>query len=169
LDRYTSLDRVDKKTGRQLVIVSLLLLPFIMFSLSAFTFTPNTTPSIAMGTTLPQAIQMSGTQLLSATDVSCSDVVTLEGFSLSGIRIYFNVCALQHLTAFVASFGAGGAFIGLICPECDPLVAWIATIMAGATGGIDFLQHAAQGCGGAFLDISWSGGIKFVPACDIQT
>lgn len=161
---------MDKKTGRQFMFVCLLLLPFVLFSLSAFTFVPNMaqTPRTTFETTLMRSTQMSEILARSATDVSCSDVITPEGVSWSGIRIYFNTCALQHLTAFVASIAAGGAFIGLICPECDPLVAWIATIMAGATGGIDFLQYASQGCGGAFLDISWNGGIKLEPACAIQ-
>jgi hypothetical protein len=162
--------RIDKKTGRQFVIVCLLLLPFILFTLSVFTFVPNTahTPRTAIGTTLTRSTQMNEMLARNARDVGCSDVIIPEGVSWSGIRMYFNTCALQHLTAFVASIAAGGAFIGLICPECDPLVAWIATIMAGATSGIDFLQYASQGCGGAFLDISWSGGIKLEPACAIQ-
>src|SRR5205823_1513192 len=136
-------------------------LPIILFTLSAFTFIPNTvqTPNVATGITIPRAAQR---EMLthSATDGNCSDVVIPEGFSLSGIKIYFNVCALQHLTALVASFGAGGAFIALVCPECETLVALITALTAGATGGIDFLQYKAQGCGGVFLDISWSGGIK---------
>jgi hypothetical protein len=152
---------MDKKTGRQLMIVSLFLLPLVLFSLSAFTFTPNTSQSIAMGTTLPHSV----------TDVSCSDVITLEQFDESGIRIYFNACALEHLTAIVSSASAVGAGVGamglvsLLCPECDPLIPWISAIALGATAGINFLQYASQGCGGAILDISWEGGIQFESAC----
>src|SRR5438094_774045 len=108
---FTTLHRVDKKTGRQFVIVCLLLLPFILFTLSAFTFVPSTahTPRTAIGTTLMRTTHMREMLAHSARDVSCSDVVIPEGFSLSGIRIYFNVCALQQLTAILASLGAGGA------------------------------------------------------------
>jgi hypothetical protein len=160
---------IDKKAGRQRVFVSLILLPIVLFTLSGFTFISNTvhTPRIATGTTIPRAIQMSEMLTFSATDVSCSDVIAIDQISLSGIRIYFNECVLEHLTALVASAGAGAAFIGLVCPGCAPIATWIATILAGVTGSIDFLQYASQGCDGAFLDISWSG-VQFESACPSQ-
>jgi len=166
----TTRSATDKKTGKQRVFVCLLLLPLVLFTLSAFTFIPNTTqiPNVTIGTTLPRTVQMSEMLTLSATDVSCSDVITLEKFSWSGIRIYFNACALEHFTAFVASVGAGVSAFGLVtlvCQECAPLATWIATKVSGAVAGIDFLQYAAQGCGGALLDISWDGGIQFESAC----
>ena len=129
---------------------------------------PAQTPRHATETTLPITLQMNEMLVFSTTDVSCSDVIILDKFSWSGIRVYFNVCALEHLNALMASAGAGAAFIGfvsLLCPDCAPIATVITTIAAGFTANIDFLQYASQGCGGAFLDISWNGGIKFESAC----
>jgi hypothetical protein len=162
---------MDKKTGRQFLIVCLLLLPSIVFSLSAFTFIPNTAPAPnrATETTLPLALQMSALGPGYAVDDGCSDVVNIVQSSWTEIKIYLNECAIEHLAALVASVGAVGAgLVSFLCPECDPIIAWIASL-TGVSAVIDFLQSAAQGCGGAFLDFSLSDGIKTEPACDIQT
>jgi hypothetical protein len=162
----------DKKAGRQQIFVCLILLPIVLFTLSGFTVIPNTaqTSSIATEMAIPRAMQMSEMLTFSATDISCSDSIILDQISWSGIRIYFNECALEHLTALVASVGTGGTAIALIsslCPDCAPIAAGIAALVAGVTSGIDFLQWASQGCGGAFLDISWSG-VQFESACPTQ-
>ncbi len=164
---------IDKKTGRQQVFVCLLLLPFVLFALSGFTSIPNTAqaPNQATGTTLPLALQMSALHPGYAADDGCSDVITLVQFSWSEIKIYLNVCALEHLSAFVTSAGAGAAFVGFLslwCEGCAPIAAVLTFIAAGFMSNIDFLQYASQGCGGAFLDISWFGGIQFESACSPQ-
>ncbi len=160
--RYT----IDKQAGRHRLFVCLLLLPLVLFTLSGFTFSPNTahTPNRVTEPPLPLALHPGY-----AADDGCSDAISLVEFSWSEIKLYINECALQHLNALVAIAGAGGdAFIALLCPDCAALAAWIATIAAGATGGIDFLQYASDGCGGVFLDISWFGGIRFESACSPQ-
>lgn len=166
---------MNKQVRRQWAYAYIFLLPFVLFALSGFTF-PNTsqTPDMAAGTTLPLTLQMSALHPGYAVDDGCSDIITLEQFSWSEIRIYFNACALEHFTAIVAGASAAGAgagafgLVSLLCQECAPLVPWITAIVSGATAGIDFLQYASQGCGGAFLIISWDGGIRFEPACGIQ-
>ncbi|SRR6266480_1085584 len=174
----TTRSAIDKKTGRQQVFVCLLLFPFVLFTLSGFTFIPKPaqTPKQATETTLlssPQQRDFQMSILLSSasTDESCSDIVYPDRISGQEIRIYFNNCALQHLSALISSAGASGAvlsFISLWCEECAPIAAGITAIAAIITANIDYWQYASQGCGGAFLDISWGEGIKFEPACGIQ-
>jgi len=167
---YTTYKSIDKHRRRQQVFVCLFLLPFVLFTLSGFTFMPNTaqTPNRATATPLPLALQMSALHPGYAADDGCSDVINIVQFSWTEIKIYFNECALEHLTAIVASVGAGGiGLVSLLCPDCDPIIAWIVSL-SGAAAGIDFLQSASQGCGGAFLDISWFGGIRFESACSAQ-
>src|SRR6266446_6268407 len=122
---------IDKQAGRQRLFVCLLLLPLVLFTLSGFTF-PDTaqTPNQVTATTLPPALHPGSTA-----DDGCSDIIILEQLSWSEIKLYFNVCALEHMTALFASVGAGAGVLGLIssvCPECAPIAAWIATIAAGA-------------------------------------
>jgi len=169
----TTRSAIDKKTGRQQVFVCLLLLPFVLFTLSGFTFIPNKvqTANQATEASLPLTLPMSTLHTAHAADDSCLDVIIVEQFSLSGVKIYFNNCALEHLNALLASADAGAAFIGvasLLCEECVPIAAVITTTVAGLTATNDFLQYASQQCGGAFLDISWDGGIQFESACSPQ-
>lgn len=169
----TTRSAIDKKTGRQQVFVCLLLFPFVLFTLSGFTFFPNTaqTPKQATETTLPLTLQMSTKLTLSAADESCTDTIHVIQSTLSEIRIYFNVCSLEHLSALVQGADAGAAFLTFIsiwCEECAPVAVGATAIAAMVTASIDYLQYASQGCGGVFLDIRLDGGIKFEPACDIQ-
>lgn len=172
----TTRSAIDKKTGRQQVFVCLLLFPFVLFTLSGFTFIPNTAqrPKQATETTLPLTLQMSTKLTLSAADESCTDTIYIVQSSSSEIKIYFNVCALQHLSAIVAGVDAATAAVNLItlvCSACAPLDAWISTVAAGIAAGITanlaFLQYASHLCGGdgAYLDISWTGGWQFEPSC----
>jgi hypothetical protein len=172
LPSNTTRSTIDKQAGRQRLYVCLLLLPLVLFTLSAFTFTPNTVQTTNQATTTTRllALQMSALHPGSPADDGCSDMIILEQLSWSEIKLYFNVCALEHMTALFASVGAGAGVLGLIssvCSVCAPIAAWIAAIAAGAAAGTDFLQ-AADGCGGAILDISWTGGVRLESACSTQ-
>ncbi len=162
--RYT----IDKQAGRHRLFVCLLLLPLVLFTLSGFTFSPNTahTPNRVTEPPLPLALHPGY-----AADDGCSDAISLVEFSWSEIKLYINDCALQHLSAWITSVGAGAAFVGFVslwCEGCAPIAAVLTFIAGGFMSNIDFLQYASQGCGGAFLDISWFGGIQFEPACSPQ-
>src|SRR5450759_3240562 len=115
MNTNTTLYTKDKQARKQRVFVCLLLLPFVLFTLSGFTFIPKTvqTPNQAIRPPIPLTLQMSTTLTLSAAEESCIESIYVVQFSLSGIKINFNVCALEHLSALVQSAGAGGAFIGL--------------------------------------------------------
>ena len=166
----TTRSAIGKKTGRQQVFVCLLLLPFVLFTLSGFTFIANKVqmPNQAPETSLPLTFQMSVLHTAKAADDGCSDVVYIDQVSWQGIKIYFNLCALEHLNAWAADGDAGAAFITFICPECTPVAAGITAVVAGVEANLANLQYASQGCGGAFLDISWDGGIQIEPACSTQ-
>jgi len=106
----------------------------------------------------------------SPADDGCSVMISLVQFNWSGIKLYINDCGLQYLSALVQSASAGAAFVGFVslwCEGCAPIAAVIAFIAAGFTANIDFLQ-SASGCGGAILDISWTGGIRWESACSTQ-
>ncbi len=160
-----------KKSGvGQRVWAYLVVLPLVLFTLSGYTVIPNTIQplNLTMETTIPLTFQKGATLTQSAGNVSCSDIITLEQFSGSEMKIYFNDCALQHLTALAATASAAAASIGFVslwCSDCAPVAAGIATIAAWVTANIATLQYASQQCGGAFLDISWDGGVQFEPAC----
>jgi hypothetical protein len=109
-------------------------------------------------------------QTLQTLDDGCSDMVYPELVSWQEVRIYFNDCALQHLSAIVASADAVTLFINLVCPECGPVADWLIAAAAVVTANIVSLQYASQQCGGAgaYLDISWLGGWQIEPVCSTQ-
>src|SRR5438874_12663124 len=114
----TELKKAKKLGVVQHMWAYLLLLPIVLFTLSGFTFLPNTahTASTATSTPSPLAIQMSALHPGLQADDGCSDVITLDQISWSGIQLFINDCALQHLSAIVAAFGAFGtstAVLGL--------------------------------------------------------
>lgn len=170
---HTEQKRANEPRMVQRVWVYLLLLPIVLFTLSSFTFLPRMVhaQSIATSTPLPLTIQMSALHPRVQVDDGCSDVITLDQISWSGIRLFINDCALQHLSALVATFGAFGtsaALLGVVsswCFVCAPIAAWIAALAGGATAGLDYLEYDSHGCGGVFVDISWTGGIQVEPAC----
>src|SRR5216683_5537258 len=136
MDSNTIHYTMDKHMRRQRVFVCLLLLPFVLFTLSGFTFLPNTaqTPNQATETTLPLALQVSALHPGTIADDGCSDVISLVEFSWSEIKLYINDCALQLLSAWITSAGAGAAFFGVVslwCEGCAPIAAVLTFIAAG--------------------------------------
>lgn len=161
---------IDKKSGRQQVLVCLFLLPLVLFALSGFTFIPNTaqTSRVASGTPLPLTFQMSVLHTASTADDGCSDVAYIDQLNWQEIKIFFNLCALEHLSALTADGSALAGLIAFICPDCTPLAAGITALVAGVEASLANLKAASQQCSGAYLDISWSGGWQFEPACSTQ-
>ena len=102
---------IDNQARKQHVFVCLFLLPLVLFALSGFTVIPNTaqTPKQAAETPLRLTLQMSRTLPLRVADDSCIEIIYVVQLSSSEIKLYFNVCALQHLSALTSSVGAGGA------------------------------------------------------------
>jgi hypothetical protein len=173
----TTHDAINKQTRKQRVYVCLFLFAFVLFTLNSCATFPDTTQTPGQKTATTQSLKVQHTnskknvvQHNTTSAHGCSDIVFSELVN-GKLLIYFNDCALQHLSAIVASVDAGAAFLGFVslrCEECVPIAAVIATIAAVVTAGKDFLQYASQGCGGAYLEISWDGGIQFEPACGIQ-
>ena len=105
-------------------------------------------------------------------DDGCSDIIYIDQLSLQGIRIYFNDCALQHLSVLATDANAVAGFMGIVslwCEEWDPVTAGITAGAAAVTATITNLQDASQQCDGAYLDISWAGGWQFEPSCTTQS
>ncbi len=169
----TTRSAIDKKRGRQQVFVCLLVLPFVLFTLSGFTFIPNVSQTANQATRTPLLLtfQMSVLHTANAADDGCSDVVYIDQVSWQKIRIYFNLCALEHLSALTADGAAAAAlidFVSLWCPDCVPVAAVTTAVVAVVGANVANLQYAAQQCGGAYLDINFDGGWQFEPACGTQ-
>src|SRR2546425_1167486 len=84
--------------GGQQAWAYLLLLPLVLFIFCSFTFIPNTaqTPSMAAETPLPLTFQLSVLHTASTADDGCSDVVYIDQLSWQEMKVYFNLCALEH-------------------------------------------------------------------------
>lgn len=158
-----------------------LFFPFllVLFTLSSCTVLPNTiqtsrpvTATMQVANAQYQKIPMSVLLTLTPADETCTDIVAPVQLSWQEMKFYFNVCALQHLSALLADSSAGVLIIDYIavwCSDCVPVAAVITAAIAVVGANVANLQYASKQCGdeGAFLDISWTGGWRFEPVCTV--